>query len=334
MKQQFASILLGAALLSLGGCATGPGADVFGKFVDAPLTDAEVMPVSVARAARPKVMVMEADDGVDKLAKEAKLGSALTKSVEQLLGGRSLEIVDDALAPKLADALRKAETAGSSAYGGPKVADFVIKPVISNSSYGADYTPPSSYTDKKGRVTNVPGSYSHAAKMAAALRIYEMPSLKLVTTVNIKGSDSMSSPTSGANNATGANMLRAAAENAVSSNNKVDILNVFATKGYIASKRTHEGKSLFQVTLGKQDGLKKGDAVSIFSVRKSAPLFDGTIPPNEEILVVECTVSEMVTDATAWIYPKDETRAAQVRRGDLAREVHKRGFLAQMTHKE
>ena len=317
----------------LTGCAsTVPSVKDSGDYSPASLQDAEVMPVIAEERSNIKIIVVEAADGSDALARAAKVGSHLSQSVAHLLSGRGIEVVDDALAPSLGDALRTAELAsssGTSNYVGPKVANFTIKPVISSTSYGATYNPPSQYKDKKGRITNVPGSYSHSAALVASLRIYEMPSLRLVGTVNVKGSASASDPSTGANAGTGMAMLRDSAESAAN-NNRADLLNLFASKGYVVARRLHGTRktSAFQVSMGKLDGLKAGDKVDVFSVRPTDNTLLKSAPATEEIFVASGTVAPMLlTDSTAWVALDEEEKAPRVRRGDLVKQKHTKGFF-------
>jgi hypothetical protein len=111
--------------------------------------------------------------------------------------------------------------------------------------------------------------------------------------------------------------------------NKTELLNFFAPKGFVSTKRFYqkEGKSLFLVTMGRQDGLKKGDEVGVYSVRRGPDILGQKSVANEEVLVMTGTVSENLTDTTAWIAPEDEAAAKRVRRGDLVKLQHSDNFF-------
>jgi hypothetical protein len=323
-------------LLALGliaGCATkAPGVRETAEYVSAPLRDAELMPEINEERGNVKVIVVPADEGTDRLAREARLGSHLSGAIGQLLGGRGIEVVDENLAAGLGDALRRAEltsTGRNDAYAGPKVANFTVKASISSSNYGASYQAAQSFTDKKGKVTTVPATYNHNANIAATVRVYEMPSLRLVGSVNLKGSTSFSDARTQANVGTGVAMLRKAAENATGAN-RTELLNLFATKGYVVARRIHSKakNSVFQVSIGKIDGLKAGDQVDVFSLRPAEKSLLRNAPATEEIFVASGTVAPMLlTDTTAWITLDDDAQAVKVRRGDLVKQKHTKGFL-------
>jgi hypothetical protein len=51
-------------------------------------------------------------------------------------------------------------------------------------------------------------------------------------------------------------------------------------------------------------------------------------PTTEEIFVASGTVAPMLlTDTTAWIALDDDAQAVKVRRGDLVKQKHTKGFL-------
>lgn len=326
-------------LLALGlvaGCATkAPSVRESAEFVSAPLRDAELMPEINEDRSNVKVIVVPAEEGSDRLAREAGLGRHLSGAIGQLLGGRGIEVVDENLAAGLGDALKRAEltsTGKNDAYAGPKVANFTVKASISSSNYGASYQAAQSFTDKKGKVTTIAATYNHSANVSATVRVYEMPSLRLVGSVNIKGSTSFSDARTQANVGTGTAMLRKAAENATGAN-RTELLNLFATKGYVVARRMHSKNknSVFQVSIGKIDGLKAGDQVDIFSVRPAEKSMLKSAPTTEEIFVASGVVAPMLlTDTTAWISLEDDAQAVKVRRGDLVKQKHTKGFLEQL----
>ncbi len=322
------------AALQLTACGTSaPTVRDAGAYVGAPLLDAEVMPVINEERSNLKVVVVDAPDGVDPLARQAQLGKLLTKSVEELLSGRGVEVVDDALAPALDDALRKAEAVsggGGSGYAGPKVAKYAIKPVVASSNYGAVYKAAFQFYDKKGNAYTTPAGYDHSASVSTIVRVYEMPSLRLVGTASAKGSASFTDPRQAANQGAGASLLKQAMADAVK-NGSVDLLNMFSSRGYVVQRRIHNEKktSAFQVSMGTADGLKAGDKVEIYSVRPAESSMLKSAPTHEEIFVASGVVSGMLlTDATAWIVLDEEELAVKVRRGDLVKQKHaKKGFM-------
>jgi hypothetical protein len=316
--------------LALTACASAPTAKDAAAFVSAPLADAEVMPLINEERENTKVVVVDGVDGSSALARQAQLGKQLTKSVEQTLSGRNIEIVDDALAPTLDESLRKAEalsTGAGSSYAGPKVAKFAIKPAVMNSTYTAVYhaaTQPVGAT-LLAKLAASPAGYEHTASVSVAVRVYEMPSLRQVGAVNAQGSASVTDARQAANATTGAALLADAAADAVRAATP-ELLNLFSSKGYVVQRRIHNERktSAFQISMGKVDGLKPGDRVELFTLRPNDNAMLKSAPAHEEILVGTGTVTPMqFAEASAWIVLDDEDDAPKVHRGDLVKQKHR-----------
>lgn len=311
-------LVWGAGVAAVAGCSfQGPvSKDVMIQYVDAKLADAEILPATWEANTRPKVLVVDGDDGVDSLARQSRLGASLSQAVTLALSERGVEVVDNSqLSPQLAAAIRTAEALGSSSYSGPEVAAYAIKPVVGRSEYAAPYSAPINVPDKKGNILfTIPGGFKHTAAVAATVRIYELPSMRLLTTLNVKGSASRTEAQTPANSSTGAALLRSAAAHAVA-NSKAALLDFFGNKGYVEAKRQHEKdkKTLFRITLGSLQGLKPGDSVGLFTLR---PGLDGE---SEELLVVRARVSANILANSSWVEPEDEQKAKRVRRGDVVR---------------
>ncbi len=332
-----------AALMSLAlsACSSAPTLKDASAYVAAPLLDAEVMPLVNEDRENTKVVVVDGVDGSFSLARQAQLGKQLTKAVEQLLGSRNIEIVDDALAPNLDESLRKAEalnTGSGATYAGPKVAKYAIKPAVLNSSYAAVYhaaTAPVGAT-LLAKLAASPAGYEHVANVSAVVRVYELPTLRLLGTVNGRGSASVTDAGQAANHTIGTALLGQAADDAVRSA-APDLLNLFSSKGYIVQRRIHNERktSAFQISVGKADGLQPGDRVEIYSLRPNDATLLKSAPAHEEILVGTGTVAPMqFADASAWITLDDEGDVPKVHRGDLVKQKHRpKTFLDKLADK-
>lgn len=289
------------------------------KFRDADMREAEIMPTKAQlNHQRMKIVVFEADDSAAGNVKSAGLGLTLSNTVEKELSVSGAEIIDRSLAKKLGDELKLAESKGTGNYRGPEVAQFAIRGKVSSAEYGARYIEASSYTDKKtGKTFYTPASYSHSASVVGGISVYELPNLRLVASVNMSGRATASDPYQGANQNTGASLLRTATESAVE-DSAHNLKNLFAPKGYVVEKRIDGDKSIFKILMGQEQGVKAEDKVVIYSLRKKTNALTG-IEQVDEIPVTEATVSDLVTSGESWVSPSDKQAAALVRLGDFVK---------------
>ncbi|MEY4765516.1 MAG: hypothetical protein RI907_2189 [Pseudomonadota bacterium] len=316
--------------LSLGACTSAPTAKDVHAFTAAPLADAEVLPTAEDNRTRIKVVVVDAADGADRLAQATKLGAHLSRQVEELLARRGVEVVDDALAPKLDEELRKAEALNNGkaeAYTGPKVAKYALKPQLTENTYAAVFKEGRQLSNGAlGLLLNSSSGYEHKASVKGVVRVYELPTLKLVGAVNLDGSADRHDARQAANETLGGALLKEAASSAVN-NGSAELLNYFAGRGYVVQKRLNAEKkqSAFQVSMGTTLGLKAGDKVEVFSQRPADGATGKAAQAMEEVLVASGVVSSMLLqEDSAWIVLDDEDLAPRVRRGDLVKQKHTR----------
>jgi hypothetical protein len=319
-----------ASTLVLGGCLSNPvSKSEYAQYQSAPLMDAEYMPPEEELTnQRIKVIVLEGEDGSTQLSRVADLGRLLSKAIAGKVTQRGVEVIDSKLAPRLSDALRVAESRGASEYTGPKVANYAIKPTVATSTVNSTFNQGSEFTDKKGKVTRIPPSYTHKGEVTASVAIYSMPALKLVTTIPLNGSKSSTGNTNAQIPGGGVPLVQAAAKEAVE-DHEHDLFNFFAGRGYVSSKKMLGKKSIFEITIGKEDGLKPGDKVIFYSRRKTegGGLKKKQAETLEEIVVAEGLVTDNVTNDEAWVYVSDEDKAKKIMRGDVVKPEHSGSFF-------
>lgn len=311
-----------AGLLALAGCASQVvSLSDYHKEVSLPSADRMPTEAQIDTQGRAKVVVFETDDGSLENARKADAGVTLTRATEEMLGVGGCEVIDRSIAGRLGQELQLAEVKGVGGYKGPTVANYAVKPTITLAEYGAEFVPQSSFTDKKGKNHVTPASWSHKASVNISVRIYEIPNLNLVKTLNGSGSDSKSTSDHGSR-ATGVAMIRAAVQDALK-DMRSEFLNLFAPKGYVIGKRNDgKGKSLFRISIGGEQGIVAGNPVMIFTEHESIhPITKKT--GYDKIPVAEGIVSNIVTPNEAWVIPDDEEKARRVRLGDLIEVVHK-----------
>ncbi len=310
-----------SALLALAGCAT---TDVsLSEFrLESSLAPAARLPTEadLSRQGRAKVVVFDAEDSNLEKARRAQAATTLTRAIEEMLGANGAEVIDRSIATKLGQELQLAEVKGVGGYDGPSLANFAVKATITLADYGSEYVPASSFTDKKGKTYHTPASFSHKAVANVSLRVYEIPSLRPVKTLNGRGSKSRSTSDRGSHDIA-ANMIRAATQDALD-DVRAEFLNVFSPKGYVLGKRENGKKCIFRISIGTEQGIVAGNRVVIFSEQESVHPITRKIS-YDKIPVVEGTVSGIVTNGEAWIVPEDDDKAKHVRLGDRIEVIHK-----------
>ena len=318
-------LLLGALALAAGGAGTGcvttkigdPRADW--KVV--PIPDAPVMPKLDPDAVnrRTRVVVFQPQDS--QANRGAGLAAVAAGALQGVLGKGGVELIDRSMAGKLNDELRLAEMRGTAAaaYGGPDVADFAITVAMGTAGGGSKFNEGFNYKDKKGQTVTVPSSWTHSATSTMTVRVYELPSLRLVQSIPIDASASNTGQSGQASQAQVAGLMRNATENGINSKRN-DIVNEFSPKGYVIERRAKdkEKASIFRVMLGKQTGTKTGDPVEIYSLQRDENPLTRKVSITE-VRVAGGRLSDVVGNDESWVLVDDEKEARRVRRGDIVR---------------
>lgn len=317
-------VLALAGLMTLSGCA-GTGTSLSEFKNEAVLTASARMPTEadLARQGRAKVVVFEIEDNALVKARNAQIGSLLMREIEQSLGSNGIEVVDRNLANQLGQELQLAEAKGVGGYEGPSVVNYAVKPTITQAEYDLEIKPASSQTNKKGKTVTTPAVYSHSASVNISLRIYEVPSLRLLKTLNGRGNNAHKAEEV-SNRDQSVLMVREAAQEALSQVSD-EFLEQFAHKGYILGRRDKGNKSIFKLSIGADQGVTTGSKVVIFNQRPSVhSITNKTV--FDKVPVVEGVVANNVTAMESWIIADDDRKAQSVLLGDLV-EVTRKGSL-------
>lgn len=306
-------VLIGTlATLAVAGCATTKIEGGLGAWKEVALPQGDIVPQNTDPGRRTRVVVMPGQGSA--------YARVATTALEAALSTGGVEVVDRSLADKLDGELRLVEARGSGSYGGPDVADFAIRVVMGNTAWGSDYTAPSSYTDRKtGKVTQMPGGHAHKGSASMTLRIYALPSLKVVDALQANGSvrTSLQPRAAGPGDANG--LMTAATEDGIKSKSNA-VLNEFAPKGYITAKRVREKLAIFRVQLGRNTGTKTGETVEIWTLQKSGSSVD-------EVMIGKGRISDIVSADGSWIVVDDEKVASSVRSGDYVKVKRSTGLF-------
>lgn len=325
MRTNLKTLLTIMAVSLVSGCAT--QINDFGSYRPAPITDTDVMPSpEQLEAKRTKVLVFEADDKAvrDRL---NNAGVLMARKIEEVLLQSSVEIVDRSLAMRLRDeiALAEAKGDGSTTYSGPEVASVAVRSFITNVGAGSKFTPASQY-EYKGKIYQVAHYCNYTGYATGGMRIYEVPSLRLMGTFAMKGNVSMSESAYCRNDQSVLlGLARQAVEDSVNSK-RVDIKNMFAPKGYVVEKRVMGKNVIFKVMVGKTHSAASQDKLTFYTVQKNENRLIKKVE-FEEVPITTGVLSNQIGEDFAWIIPDNLDKARQIRLGDFVKIVYKKGFF-------
>jgi len=307
--------------LLLAGCLTAPKVEGSpDQWPSGALTDATIMPTPQELEPerlnrRTRVVVLPAQDAPN--LRGAGLPDTAVAALEQVLN-TAAEVVDRRMASRLGDEVKLAEVRGTGNYGGPDVADFAVSLSMGNATWGSSYV---QQVVRDGKVV-VPASHVHTGKSSMTVRVYQVPSLRMVASFQADGSASVGGVTQAATASDAPRLMRAATEDAIKSR-RADILNELSPRGYISDKRVKDKRTIFRALISRQSGAKPGDDVEVFTLKSNTdPLTKRTLVEEEK--VADGTVSNIVGQESSWIIVDKEREAAAVRRGDIVRVKHKR----------
>jgi hypothetical protein len=320
------TVLAGAALLlAVGGCATTDIGDPdTWPVIDLAPGDPNIKIPVADIGRRTRVVVLEPEESAGN--RGQGLATVATAAIQTVLGSGGVEIIDRSLATRLGQELKLAEMGGGTAsYGGPDIADFAIRVVMGNAGFGSVFHEASQYKDKKGQTVYVPASYTYSARSSLTVRIYQLPSLRLVQSVNAEGTASASDQRREMNQNDGPPLMASATQAGIRAK-KADVLNEFSPKGYVEQRRGKEKKTIFKVLLGKQTGSKTGDAVEIYTQRKNESLLTKKVT-YDEVLVAKGRISNSLQSDSSWVIVDDPKEAARVRFGDIVKVKHSTSFF-------
>jgi hypothetical protein len=322
--------LMAAALLA--GCAStqvDPSA-----WAPAPIEKAQFMPSNEllsdpnAMNRRTRVIVMQARDSASY--RGAGLDTHASGGLESLLGSQGgVEIVDRSVGDRLDNELKLIEVRGTSAsgYSGPAVADYAVTVQLGPSSFNSRYQEAVMLPQKdKPPVMLTPAGFVNSAKASMTVRLYELPSLRVVLQEGVEGSVSQAGQPFQLNNSQGLNLVRDAITDAIS-DVKGKLLTELSPRGYIVDRRSKDKKSIFRALISRQTGAKQGDVVEVFNVRQNVIEIGNVRRTSfEEVKVATGRVSSSVNNEFSWIIIDDEKQAAAVRQGDVVRVRHGNDF--------
>lgn len=338
MKFAYISILL-----LLGSCSTTIGN--FDEYQKQFLSKTKFMPSKDnVEGKAPKVVVFALDSNDNQTASQAGLGDSMANDVENVLSRNRLgEIVDRKAAVKLQKEISLAEMNKTGSYKGPIVADYAISGAISNAGFTSKYSNGSTYYNpKSGQFVSLPPKYTYSSDVAGNLKVYELPSLTVVESIEFSAKKSRSEAVQqegglalvgiqiGGKKVEGSkrddSLVRQAGGNAIA-DIEVNIKNFFAKKGYILEKRIFKNKTIFKISLGSSDGIKQDDKFEISGQYETENPLTNQVDVERRI-IGSGTVSDLVDPKTCWVVIDDAKKADSIRLGDAVKMKYKKSPFA------
>lgn len=320
---------ISAVIIFFSGC--GASIDSIEAYVPVPLEKSEFMPSKEEiKSGKTKVVLTRIDDKNFQLARQANLGQSLYVELERELGtSGTVEILDREVSKKFENEIRLSELNEASQMDQTELAaaKYAISGSLSNARFSSRFTRTQRWTDKEGKVYVIPAHYNYTAFVSGILKIYAIPSMKVLKTIEF--SDSVSrredsqyygdrhypSDVSG--------MLNSAGRSAIHST-RHEFKNFLAPKGYIMEQRTDGDESIVQVSIGSHDGLSTGDEVQIYTTQRTINLLTDE-EEAQDIKIAEGVVSDKLSDHRAWIIIEESSRAIKL--GDYIKASYSKEFL-------
>ena len=320
--------LAALSMVFLTGCASNQVTDLH-LFKEQPMSKAEIMPTEEElNSARTRVLVLESEDASTKV-KLNGAGLIHAKKIEEVLSATGVELVDRKLAKNLDREIAAAAAKNGASAGSTSgiAAQYAIKGFIQDVGVGAQYNPPRQICGKKGKnCRQTQESCVYSGSSSGGIKIYELPSLRLIRVLNLSGEESS---ISAGRCSEGRGSLESLAQKGIESSvetGSAQLKNIFAPKGYIVSKRLNGSKVIFKVMLGTVNGARTKDKLLIYTLKKTTNALNNQVEI-EEIPLGAAVVSDQIKEDYAWIVPEDSDKANQVRLGDFVRIDYKKGML-------
>lgn len=328
-----------ALVLLITSCA--PTIKNFGKYEKQFLTKSAFMPSKEALENKPaKVAIFALDENSNEVATQAQLGNSIANNIENILAqNRLAELVDRKAATKLQKEIALAEMKKTGSYKGPQVADYAVSGTISNAGFTSKYTDGTTFINpQNGQLVSIPPKFTYSSDVSGNVKIYELPSLAVVETIEFSGRKSrvenvqqnggfrLGGIQVGGEQVKGSarddSLVRRAGEEAVDGI-QIELKNAFAKKGYILEKRVYDDKTIFKISLGSTDGIKHGDKFEVSGQYET----ENPITNESEIerrIITEGTVTDKIDPKSCWVVIDDEDKINAIRLGDMIKMKYKK----------
>jgi hypothetical protein len=290
-----------------------------------------------------KVAIFDFEESEIEVAKQSNLGKSVATSMESILSKYKLaELVDRKATEKLQKEVQLSEMNKTGSYKGPKVADYAVSGSIANANFANKYVAGSTYVNPKtGDVISIPPKFVYNAQVVGNIKIYELPSLAVIDTIELDGKSvrtenvqqdggfSLGGIQVGGTQEGGLQrddgLVREAGADAVDEAESA-IRNAFAKRGFILEKRTFDGKSIFKVNLGSEDGVKHGDKFELIGQYEVENSITGKTEVERRVVALG-VISDKIDPKNCWIILEDVKKADAVRIGDMIKMKYSKSSM-------
>lgn len=343
-------ILVAILLLFLASCASGKKVSDFHLYNNGHISKSAFMPSKEDLEGKNiKVAVFPLEENDNEIAKQSGLGTAMANDLENVLGKEHIaQIIDRKATEKLRKEVTLSEMKKTGSYKGPQVADYVISGTISNATFNGEYSPGGVTVGVSGQLQSVPPSSTFISSVSGNVKIYELPSLEVLHTIPfaIKRKVKENAQDQGGLNIMGLvkvgakevkirdrddGMVRRAGYEAVKDIG-VDLKNALAKRGYVIGKRSYDGKSIFKINLGSEDGIKPGDQFEIIGRYDVSNQITGD-SETESRIIAKGEITQHIDPETSWAIIDDEKIESAIRLGDSIKFKYERGLFAKLARK-
>ena len=289
---------------------------------------------------KPKLVVFNFAHNDNKIASQASLEKTLAVEVEAILSNnRLVEIIDRNIAKKLEKEVLLSQLTNSDvSYEGPQVADYAISGIISNAAFDRKYSSGMVLYNKDRGFYRTPPKFNYKAQSSGILKVYEIPSMKVLENVEFAGIAKRSENVRksggvsisgvidiGVQNAQGLDrddgLVRKSGQNAID-NIASNLKNIFAKKAYILGKKSFNNKSIFKINAGFDDGIKKGDKFDIMGSFEMVNPITNKIEVENRILG-SGVVSDKINPKFSWVVLDKKEYNDKIRLGDVVKFKYK-----------
>lgn len=344
LRSHFSALAALSLSLMLAGCAgTAINLSDFPEDTTADMEKAARMPSkeTLERSrSRARVVVLKVDNADGNSKANRELNDAFGREVEAALVKKGVEIVDSSLAGRLDQEIKACEMQGKAKCGSnlaPSVAQFAIKPTVTNASYSQSTVAEqqmrggdaqfvmlaSSYGDMVTRlavdgvndILVVKPHMLHSAKVSTTVKVYEIPSLRELKAVTGSSGEQKQRTALGMAQVESSMLVNALGAAVPTPDDMAEVANLFAPKGFVTGRRTGPKKPIFRVSVGTGQGVREGMKVMIANERENENPITGA-KTIDLVDVVHGYVSSIVTEDEAWVIPDDEEKAKKVALGD------------------
>lgn len=322
------SLVLTAVLLIFGGC--GASIDSIEAFAPIPLEKSPFMPTKdEIKSGKTKVVLTPIDDTNFDLAQRANLGQSLYVELErELSASGTVEVLDREIAAKFENEIRLSEMDADSQMSDMELsaAKYAISGSLSNARFSSRFTQTQRWQDKEGKVHVIPAHYTYTASVSGILKIYAIPSMKILKTIEFSDNTSRREDSRFYGNnhypPDVSGMLNKAGRDAIHAT-RIVFKNYLAPKGYIMEQRSDGYTEIVKVSIGSADGLESGSEVEIYTVQSTTNPFTDEVE-TQSVKIANGLVSNKLTPHRAWIVLEDKTQEIKI--GDYIKASYSKEF--------